>query len=113
MLTMAGGALLAIGSFLAWGSAFGISVTGIDGGDGWYTLIAGVVLAAVGYMAYTGNTSIPSWVGWVAVAVGAAVALINFFDILGEDLVDLGIGMWLCLLGAAAGLVGMLMSRNN
>jgi hypothetical protein len=48
---MVGGALLAFGSFLAWGTrAFGIGVTGMDGGDGWFTLIAGVIVLAAGYM---------------------------------------------------------------
>lgn len=109
---MAGGALLAIGSFLEWGSVFGIGVTGMDGGDGWFTLIAGAVVVALGYMTFSGKTY-PSWLAWVAIAVGAAVALINFFDILGEDLVSLGIGMYAMLAGVVIAVVGLVMGRKS
>lgn len=112
MLTMIGGAGLAIGSFLAWGTVAGFSASGIDGGDGWITLVAGVVLAAAGYMAYSGKP-LPMWVGWVALIVGAAVALINFFDIQGTELVSVGIGMWIMLAGSALGLVGLLAGRKG
>lgn len=109
---MAGGALLAFGSFLVWGSAFGVGVTGMDGGDGWFTLITGVVVLALGYMTFAGK-AYPSWLAWVALAVGAAVALINFFDILGNDLVSLGIGMWAMLAGIVVAVFGLLMGRNS
>jgi len=111
-LTLVGGLLLALGSFLAWGSVLGISVSGIDGGDGWYTLIAGAVLALVGFMAWSGK-ALPVWIGWLALAVGLAVALINFFDIMGTEGVSIGIGMWLMLVGGALGLVGLLMGRKR
>jgi len=111
MALMVGGALLAIGSFLAWGSAFGISVSGMDGGDGWFTLLAGVALLALGYMAYSGK-AFASWLAWVALAVGGAVTLINFFDIMGTDLVEIGIGMWVMLAGVVAGAYGLLMGRK-
>jgi hypothetical protein len=75
--------LLAFGSFLAWATVPGVSVTGMDGGDGWFTLLAGVALLALGYLSYSGR-AYPSWLAWVALAVGAAVALINFFDIMGD-----------------------------
>ena len=108
VLKMAGGAALAIGSFLAWGTAFGIGVSGIDGGDGWMTLIGGAVVAVVGFMEYQGNSRLPGWLPWAGIVVGLGVALINFFDILGTDGVSIGIGMWLMLAGGAAALVGML-----
>ena len=111
-LTILGGAGLAIGSFLAWGEVIGITVSGIDGGDGWFTLVAGVVLAATGYMAYSGKP-LPMWVGWVALVVGAGVALINYFDISGVDGVSVGIGMWIMLAGSVLGLVGLLMGRKK
>jgi hypothetical protein len=53
ILTMVGGALLAIGSFLSWAevSGGGTSVTakGVDGTDGYITLIAGIVALGVGF----------------------------------------------------------------
>lgn len=45
-MIMGGGAALAIGSFLTWASLGPFSATGIDGGDGWFTLIGGAVVAA-------------------------------------------------------------------
>lgn len=111
-LTIVGGLLMALGSFLAWGSVLGISVSGIDGGDGWYTLVAGVVLALAGYMSFSGK-ALPMWIGWLALVVGLLVALLNFFDIMGTEGVSVGIGMWLMLAGGALGLVGLLMSRGK
>jgi len=112
MLTILGGLGLAVGSFLAWGTVGPISVSGIDAGsEGWITFIAGVVLAAAGYMAYSGKP-LPMWVGWTALVVGGAVALINFFDIMGEELVSVGIGMWIAIAGTVLGLVGLLVGRK-
>jgi hypothetical protein len=109
---MAGGALLAVGSFLEWGSVFGVGVTGMDGGDGWFTLIAGAVVVALGFMTFSGR-AYPSWLAWVAIAVGAAVALINFFDILGNDVVSLGIGMYAMLAGVVIAIIGLVIGRES
>jgi hypothetical protein len=52
ILAIAGGALLAVGSFLAWAtvSGGGTSVTakGVDGSDGYVTLVAGIIALGVG-----------------------------------------------------------------
>ncbi|MEX2322270.1 MAG: hypothetical protein WEA29_00630 [Acidimicrobiia bacterium] len=112
MMLMVGGALLAIGSFMAWATAFGISVSGMDGGDGWFTLLAGVALLALGFMSYSGK-AYPSWLAWVALAVGAAVALINFFDIMGTELIEVGIGMWLMVAGVVVAVLGLVMGRKS
>jgi hypothetical protein len=52
ILAIAGGALLAIGSFLAWaevsGSGTSVTASGTDGSDGWITLVAGLIVLAVG-----------------------------------------------------------------
>lgn len=114
-LTMGGGAALIIGSFLSWATdslGLGLSVSGMDGGDGWFTLIGGAILAAAGYMAFAGK-AFPVWVGWVGLVIGAGVALINFFDIMGTEGVSTGIGMYLMLAGSVAGLVGLLMGRKT
>lgn len=51
-LSIGGGLLLAIGSFLTWAEVSGGgtrgSATGVDGSDGWITLVAGAVVFAVG-----------------------------------------------------------------
>ena len=108
LMITGGGAALAIGSFLAWGTVFGISVNGIDGGDGWMTLIGGAVVAAYGFMAYQGKSSLPQWLPWAGLVVGLGVALINFFDILGTEGVSIGIGMYLMLAGGAVAIFGLL-----
>ena len=52
ILAIAGGAMLGIGSFLAWAEVSGggtsVSAKGIDGTDGYITLGAGVVALLVG-----------------------------------------------------------------
>ena len=112
-LIILGGAGLAIGSFLAWGEVLGISASGMDGGDGWFTLIAGIVLIVVGYMGYSGGKALPVWLGWAALLVGAGVALINYFDISGIEGLSVGIGMWIMLAGSVIALIGLLMGRKK
>jgi len=113
MMITGGGAALAIGSFLAWGTVIGISVSGMDGGDGWMTLIGGAVVAAYGFMVYQGKSMIPKWLAWAGLGVGVGVALINFFDIMGTDGVSIGIGMWLMLVGGAVALYGLLQKSSD
>ena len=113
LLTLVGGAALAVGSFLAWGTVGGVGISGIDsvaGGDGWYTLIAGAAVAAAGMLAYLGNDALPTWLGWAGLAVGLGVALLNLFDIMDSPF-DIGIGMWVMLAGGVVALVGLLQSR--
>ena len=112
LLQTVGGAALALGSFLAWGTVLDISVNGMDGGDGWFTLIGGAVVAVYGFMSMQGNNSLPKWLPWAGLVVGLGVALINFFDIMGTDGVSIGIGMWLMIAGGVAALVGLLQTRN-
>jgi hypothetical protein len=58
VLAVVGGALLVVGSFLAWakvsGGGVSVSAKGIDGSDGWVTVIAGAVALAVGIAAMRG-----------------------------------------------------------
>ena len=52
ILAIVGGALLAIGSFLTWAEVSGggtsVTATGIDGSDGWITLVCGSVVLVAG-----------------------------------------------------------------
>jgi hypothetical protein len=54
ILAIAGGALLVVGSFLPWAevSGGGTSVTanGVDGSDGYVTVVAGLVALGAGIM---------------------------------------------------------------
>lgn len=80
ILAVLGGALLALGSFLAWAevSGGGTSVTakGVDGSDGWITLVAGAILALAGitFFRATGKKAI-AILAIVAGLVGGGVGL--------------------------------------
>jgi len=116
MATIAGGALLAVGSFLPWFSHDSLgSVGGFDGGDAYFTLFAGIVLAVLGYMSYAGK-GYPSWIGWVVAGLALVLVVIDYFDI--ADTADLlggsvGIGVWVMFLGVIVALVGMFMGRKE
>lgn len=80
ILAIAGGALMAIGSFLAWAevSGGGTSVTakGTDGSDGWITFVAGLIVLAVGAMLMRGAAKRAlAILAIVAALVGGAVGL--------------------------------------
>jgi hypothetical protein len=52
ILAIVGGALLAVGSFLSWAEVSGggtsVSAKGVDGSDGYITLVAGIIAIGVG-----------------------------------------------------------------
>ena len=107
-----GGAALAIGSFLTWGSLGSFSASGVDLGDGWMTLFGGAVVAGYGVMAYQGKSTLPNWLPWAGLVVGLGVALLNLYDIVGSDF-NIGIGMYLMLAGGAVAIFGLLQSRTT
>jgi len=59
LLAIVGGALAAVGSFLAWASVSAagqqVSAKGTDGSDGYITLVAGIILLLYGVARLTGN----------------------------------------------------------
>jgi hypothetical protein len=79
VLALIGGALLAIGSFLAWaevsGGGVSTSAAGIDGTDGWITLIAGLVAIAVGLVALRAGRRMLAVLAIVAGLVGGGVGV--------------------------------------
>jgi hypothetical protein len=79
VLALIGGALLAIGSFLAWaevsGGGVSTSAAGIDGSDGWITLIAGLVAIAAGVAALRAGRRLLAILAIVAGLVGGGVGL--------------------------------------
>jgi len=110
-----GGLLLVVGSFLPWFTYAGESVNGFDGGDAWFTLFAGLILAVLGYMTYAGR-SYPSWIGWVVAALAGVLVVIDYFDI--KDTADLfggsvGMGVWIMFAGVIVALVGLFMGRKE
>lgn len=79
VLALIGGALLAIGSFLAWaevsGGGVSTSAAGIDGTDGWITLIAGLVAIAVSLVALRAGRRMLAVLAIVAGLVGGGVGV--------------------------------------
>ena len=108
-----GGLGLSIGSLLPWGSLLGVTERGTASADGWFALIAGVVLVVVGYTGYRGGKAMPAWLGWAAVVVGAGLAYVNYSDIRHVDGLEVGIGMPIMLAGSVLALVGLLLERRS
>jgi hypothetical protein len=83
IIAIAGGGLLAIGSFLSWAevSGGGVSVTakGIDGSDGYVTLIAGLVAIAAGAAALRAGRRA---LGVIAIVAGLAGGGFGLYDAL-------------------------------
>ena len=125
---VAGGLLIAIGSFLPWVTAstiFGsISRSGVDrGGDGYITLAAGGLIALLGLVTLTR----PNRGANLAIAIAAAAAGVIFaldFSDIQERVADLeagseglalggvGPGLWMVALGAITSFVASLMRRS-
>jgi hypothetical protein len=79
ILAIAGGGLLAIGSFLAWAEVSGggtsVAAKGIDGSDGYITLGAGVVALLVGILLLRQAKRALAVLAIVAGLIGGGVAI--------------------------------------
>lgn len=79
ILAIVGGALLAIGSFLAWASVSGggtsVTAKGTDGTDGYITLVAGVILIACGVLLVRAGKKVIAVIAIVAALIGGGVGL--------------------------------------
>ncbi|OPG02108.1 hypothetical protein B1L11_43175 [Microbispora sp. GKU 823] len=84
LLTLLGGGLVAVGSFLPWVTITApilgtISRNGIDGGgDGVVSLVVGAILFAIGLARVT--ASVPGWLQRVPIALGALAGLVAVVD---------------------------------
>jgi hypothetical protein len=107
LLMLTGGAALAIGSLLPWGVFESVRVSGLEDGDGWMTLVAGLALAAAGVALIWDLFQPPPWLGWAGAGLGLLIAVFNLLDIVDAPY-DLGIGMWVMLAGGALGVVGLI-----
>lgn len=79
-MAISGGALLAIGSFLAWaemsGGGTSVTASGIDGSEGWITLVCGLLVLFAGItLLRAGGTRAIAIVAIVAGLVGWGVGL--------------------------------------
>jgi hypothetical protein len=105
-----GGAMAIVGSFVPWASMGPFSVSGIQGGDGWFTLVGGLALLLIGISSQNAEpmSRAKTIGGWMAVVVTALVAgydLINLANLVGDIGDDalftasVGAGLPLVLLG--------------
>jgi hypothetical protein len=84
ILAIGGGVLLALGSFLAWAEVSGggtsVTASGIDGSDGWITLICGLLVLFAGVMLLRAGGR--RAVAIVAVAAGLVGGGVGLYDAL-------------------------------
>ena len=102
----ASGLALVVGSVLPWFSRGADAVTGLDGGDGWLTLIAGLALVASGLLG-----RLPSWLPTVAILVATVIAVSEIYRGIGLSL-STEIGIWLVVAGCAGGLASTALHRR-
>ncbi|MCZ7532590.1 MAG: zinc ribbon domain-containing protein [Acidimicrobiia bacterium] len=129
IVTIASGALIAVGSIMPWRTAIlpfvgTINVNGTEG-DGIITLILGAMIAATGLVVLLmGRTPGASVAGAFFTAAAGLVAYLAFQSTLEViQLVDsdvgsasIGVGLWLIaigIVGAAIGTVGTLTTKAN
>lgn len=109
---VAAGGLVVVASFLPWASALGglISKSGIDAGDGLFSVLAGVLMAGPGIAIGVRSGLLPFSVCGVIASVGAGVlGIYEVADVRSKSL-DVGAGLWLLVLAAAAGAVASLVA---
>lgn len=102
----ASGLAMVAGSVLPWYSRGPATVTGLDGGDGWLTLVSGLALVASGLLG-----RLPSWVPVVAIGAATVIGVSEMYRGLGLSL-STGTGMWLLLAGCAGGLASIAIARR-
>jgi hypothetical protein len=114
-VTGIGGALAVIGAFLTWAkvSVPGLSVsfsgTSDEVKDGWYTLIAGIVILLVGVLMFAQGAK--RWHGAVALLGGAIILVFTIIDIVDADEgVGIGFGLWMTVVAGVLAVVGGVMA---
>ena len=107
---LVGGLMVAAASFLPWATVtagfVSVSVSGMDGSDGWISLGLGALITLMGLSALTGNGG----KGWLAATIlgilAAGLGAFHYFDLTGrvastttQALMQVGIGLWLLIAG--------------
>jgi hypothetical protein len=128
-MTLLGGVLIVLGSFLPWLTATApfvgtISRNGMEGGDGVITLILGVVTILIGVTQLTG-TNLPTLLQRSPIVTGAIagiVAVTNYLNVQQriEDVreeseliaASVGAGIWTLVVGAVLAIVGGVLVRK-
>ena len=109
ILGILGAALIVIGTFLPWFTAFGVTTSGIGGAGstaGVFVLVLGVLLALL-------SLASRRWAAFTGVALGALTALWAVKQISDVasfgDQAGTGIGLYAILIGGVLGAVGSLL----
>jgi hypothetical protein len=128
-MTVLGGLLIVLGSFLPWLSftaPFVGTVTrnGMEGGDGIITLILEVVTILIGVTQFTA-TRLPAFLHRSSIVTGAITGVVAVFDYLEvqrriEDAKEqseliaasIGAGIWTLIVGAILAVVGGVLIRK-
>jgi hypothetical protein len=128
-MTLIGGVLIVLGSFLPWLTATAplvgtISRNGMEGGDGVITLILGVVTILIGVTQLTA-TNLPTLLQRSPIVTGAItgiVAVSNYLNVQQriEDVreeseliaASVGAGIWTLVVGAVLAVVGGVLVRK-
>ena len=121
-IALGGGAALVVGSFLPWVKATvpllgTITESGIDAGDGWFSLLLG---AAVIALVTVWRTQPLQWL-YIAGGVALAFGIFEWIDIScdidklggGFGVIKVGIGVPFVVAGAGAALVGAELQRRS
>ena len=101
--------LMVVGGFGPWASALGVTISGTDGGDGWFLIIPG--LLALGLLFVQASRAGSRWPMILTIllgALGALVAIVDLNDInnlgsesaLLDDVVDTGWALYLSLIAS-------------
>jgi len=99
-IIVAGGAVVAIGSFMPWASALGglVSKSGIDGGDGWITLLLGLGVVGLGIAIGCKQGTLPLPI--ITAVLGLAATALAAFEVsdVHDRQLDTGAGLWIILI---------------
>jgi hypothetical protein len=110
-MTAVSAVLMVVGGFGPWATALGVTISGTDGGDGWFLIVPGLLALGLLFV----QVSVPS-ARWPMIlvallgALGALVAGIDLNDInsLGgqdaffDDAIDTGWALYLSLIASFA-----------
>ncbi len=93
-----------IGTFLPWASAFGFTVSGTSGSDGWITFVLFAIGGAIAFFSGEKTEAIKKKIStavWVPAALAAVIALLKIFKSRPAGL-SIGIGLYLIAIAGLA-----------
>jgi len=101
--------LMVVGGFGPWATALGVSISGTDGGDGWFLIIPGLLILGLLFVQTARpRARWPMILAMLLAAIGALVAIVDLNDInnlgaqdaLFDDVIDTGWALYLSLIAS-------------